>query len=219
FRTIVPRRAMPSSFVIAIAQTPDGDVWLGTRDSGLLRVRQQRVIPITKGLPDQKVNSLLASEDGELWIGTDNGVVRWDGRDVTAAGVPASLDRLGALAMIRDRESNLWIGSASGALLRVNARGVSSLDERDQDPRGTITSVFEDRDGNVWIGTTRGIERLRDGVFTTFSAAQGLPSGTLGPVYADADRTWIAPARGGLYWIRDGRVGSGPQAGVGVARA
>src|SRR5262249_21641736 len=59
--TVVTQRAMPGSYVIAMAQTPDGDVWLGTRDSGLLRQHEGRLVPIAKGLPDQKINSLLVS--------------------------------------------------------------------------------------------------------------------------------------------------------------
>src|SRR5262249_9469917 len=149
--TIIAPAALPSSFVISIAQTPDGDIWLGTRDSGLLRVQHGRVTPITKGLPDQKVNCLLRDGERDLWIGTDNGVGRWDGAEVTRAGVPAALEHVGALAMVRDSDSNIWIGAASGGLLRVNQRGVSAFDQADR--RETVTAVFEDRDHNIWIGT------------------------------------------------------------------
>src|SRR5262249_10553551 len=64
------------------------------------------------------------------------------------------------------------------------------------------------------IGTTRGIERLRDGVFKTFSSAQGLPSDSYGPLYVDQNRTWIAPLDGGLYWLRGGRVSAVDLAGL-----
>jgi ligand-binding sensor domain-containing protein/signal transduction histidine kinase len=203
-QTIVSQRLMPSSFVIAIAQTADGDIWLGTRDSGLLRLHGGH-LTIVRGLPDQKINALVAGERNELWIGTDDGVSRWNGVEVTHEGVPESLAHVGALAMIRDQDGNLWIGTTSGELLRVNRYGVASLDERDRARRGAVTTVFEDRDGNVWMGTNRGIERLRDGVFATFSTAQGLPAGTYGPVFVDGDRTWIAPLAGGLYSIAGGQ--------------
>src|SRR5262245_45616262 len=213
--TIVQRQAMPSSFVIAIAQTPDGDVWLGTRDSGLLRLHAGRLTPIVKGLPDQKINALLAGDGKQLWIGTDDGVSLWNGVEVTRAGVPESLAHIGALAMIRDRDGNIWIGTSSGQLLRVNRQGVASLDERDRARRGAVTTVFEDRDRNLWIGTNRGIERLRDGVFTTYSAAQGLPTDTYGPVYVDANRrAWIAPAAGGLYAISGSQIAPVPIVGL-----
>jgi ligand-binding sensor domain-containing protein len=213
--TIVPHQAMPNSFVIAIAQTPDGDVWLGTRDSGLLRLHHGQLMPIVKGLPDQKINALLVGDGNTLWIGTDEGVSRWDGAEVTRGGVPASLAKVGALAMVRDHDANTWIGTTSGQLLRVNRHGVASLDERDRGRRGAVTTVFEDRDRNLWIGTNRGIERLRDGVFTTYSTAQGLPAGAYGPVHVDGDRIWVAPAAGGLYSISGQRAAPVALAGLG----
>ena len=214
--TIVSHQMMPSSFVIAIAQTRDGDLWLGTRDSGLLRLHDGRLSPIVKGLQNQKINALVAGEGNTLWIGTDDGVTLWNGSEITSAGVSERLAHVGALAMIRDHDANIWIGTTSGHLLRLNRHGAMPLDEHDRRRRGAVTSVFEDREGNVWIGTNRGIERLRDGVFTTYSAAQGLPSGTYGPVYVDAAHTWIAPTDGGLYAVAGQRVT--PVTIAGIAR-
>jgi signal transduction histidine kinase/ligand-binding sensor domain-containing protein len=206
FEAIVEAGAMPTSFVIALAQMRDGVVWLGTRDSGLLKIKDRQVTPVSRGLPDQKINCLLP--DGqELWIGTDRGVVRWNGTVVTKSGLPDVLAGVQALAIGRDRDANIWIGTASDGLLRVNARGVASLEAHTQS-RETVTTVFEDRDGNLWVGTTRGVERWRDGVFTTYATAPGMTSGSAGPIFIDsAGRTWFAPASGGLYWLRDGQIG------------
>ena len=208
FTTIAGTAAMTSSFVLAIAETSDGDVWLGTRDSALLRVQGSRVTAISQGLPDRKINCLLPGEGHELWVGTDTGVVRWNGTGMSAAGLPPLLGRVRAVAMIRDRDGNIWIATASDGLLRVNARGVTALVGRDQRSTAAVTALFEDREGNLWLGTARGIEQLRDGAFATYATPQGLPSDTAGPVYVDAGRrTWFAPAQGGLYWLRDGRLG------------
>ena len=150
-----------------------------------------------QGLPNLKINCLLPGPNGDLWIGTDKGIARWTGTEVTQSGLPAALHTLGALAMIRDRESNVWIAAGSSGLLRVNGRGVVRLEERDPRLGGAVTALFEDRDSNIWIGTTRGIERLRDGVFTSYTAAQGLPSDSVGPVHVDsAQRIWFAPVSG-----------------------
>jgi signal transduction histidine kinase/ligand-binding sensor domain-containing protein len=172
----------------------------------LLRLHGGQLTPIVQGLPDQKINALVAGEDNTLWIGTDDGVSRWNGVAVTRTGVPAALAHVEALAMLRDRDDSVWIGTASGALLRVNRSGVASVDPEDRVPRGAVTAIFEDRDRNLWIGTNRGIERLRDGVFTTYSTAQGLPPGSSGAIHVDIDRVWVAPVAGGLYTIRNRQV-------------
>jgi ligand-binding sensor domain-containing protein/signal transduction histidine kinase len=215
WQTLIERSLVSRSPVIALTDAPDGTVWMGTRDTGVFYLREGRVVPVAKGLPDSKINCLLAIGKDDVLIGTDNGVVRWNGVEATASGVPAPLAHVQALAMLEDRDANVWIGTSTG-LLRLNAKGVTSLDEGDRrSSSGAVSTLFEDREGNIWMGTTRGLERLRDGVFMTYSAAEGLPSESSGPVFVDAaNRTWFAPAEGGLYWLKGTHIERVTQAGL-----
>ena len=216
FEPIVPSTALPiSSFVIAIEEAANGDVWLGSRDAGVFRVRGAGMQRYTAGLPDLKVNCLLATPDGGVWIGTDRGVARWDGAAITQAGIPAALRRNPVLAMLRDREGNVWLAAGSGGLLRVGADGAVHTAAEAGWALGHVTATFEDRDGNLWIGTDRGLERWRDPAFTTYRAAQAMPRDTSGPVYpADDGRVWFGPSSGGLYWMREGHVHQVTEAGL-----
>ncbi len=221
FVTLASVTELPK-LVISLAETSDGQIWLGTKDAGLYYLRDGRVSAITTGLPDRKINSLLATDSREVWLGTDNGVVRWNGTEFSAAAKSNALDHVQGLVMIRDRDSNVWVGSPSG-LTRIDARGVSSLAERNNRSgglssglsSGPVTALFEDREGNLWVGTRRGIARLRDSVFTTYSASGGQPAEINGPVYVDQQgRTWFAPSQGGLYWIKENQVGRVVNAGL-----
>src|SRR5262249_8840615 len=70
---------------------------------------------------------------------------------------------------------------------------------------GAINALFEDREGNLWAGGARGVERIRDGTFETYTQARGLPSDSNGPIYVDPHgRIWIAPEAGGMYVLKDG---------------
>ena len=59
--------------IYAIAQTPDGYLWIGT-EFGLERFDGVRSVewlpPNHERLPGAAVRSLLAARDGRLWIGT-----------------------------------------------------------------------------------------------------------------------------------------------------
>src|SRR6185295_18319353 len=114
--------ALPNFLVISMAESPDGRIWLGTRDLGLFYESEGQIAGVGKGLPDKKINCLLPISTQELWIGTDHGVVRWNGAEVTSEGLSASLSNVQALTMIRDRDANIWIGTVTG-LVRVNAAG------------------------------------------------------------------------------------------------
>ncbi|HXZ81445.1 MAG TPA: two-component regulator propeller domain-containing protein, partial [Terriglobales bacterium] len=214
FETLVPVSALPASPIISLAQSSDGKVWLGTREAGLFYADHGRVTGLSKGLPSRKINSLLAIGK-EVWIGTDAGVVRWNGSEITVDGVPPVLRSAWAISMLKDRQSNLWVGTRAG-LLRVNPHGIAEL-QLDKNPPSVVNVVFEDREGNLWSGGPWGIERLSDNPFATYGRAEGLPSDHIGPVFVDSEgRTWFAPIEGGLYWLDREERGRITEGGLGT---
>jgi ligand-binding sensor domain-containing protein/signal transduction histidine kinase len=195
------RLAAPASLVIAMAQTADGKVWLGTEHRGLFYLQGDRVLSASNRRVDTKINCILPLQDSELWVGTDKGVMRWNGTKLTSANVPSSLLNLEVLSLLRDRDSNIWVGTSRG-VFRYNADGVSLLSAT-----GPAAALFEDREGDIWIGSVRGLERLRDSAFVTYSLPN-LESQSMGPLHVDSGgRTWIAPIQGGLQWLEGGQTG------------
>jgi ligand-binding sensor domain-containing protein len=183
---------------MSTAETADGAVWVGMRDTGLFCVRDGRASQVT-GLPDQKVNVLLPGAGPDLWVGTDSGLVRWDGAAITRRGVPVALARSPILALARDRDSNLWISTPAG-ITRMDSSG-STVQATGGSLPGAVHAIFEDREGNLWFGGTEGLIQLRDAPFTSYTgvAREG------GSLYVDSsDRAWIGLPSGGLLWIRGG---------------
>ena len=203
---VFPHRfAEPNSAVISMAEASDGNFWLGTRDKGLFLASNGNVVTIETGLANAKINCLLSAENHGLWIGTDKGILRWDGDKLTSVDVPLAFRHLNVLSMIRDRDSNIWLGTPGG-LIRLNAGGVTP-DANDSRTPIAVTTLFEDREGNLWTGSPEGIERLRDSAFLTFSGA-GLQSESSGPLYVDqSERVWFAPFEGGLHWLKGDKSG------------
>jgi ligand-binding sensor domain-containing protein len=141
-----------------------------------------------------------------LWVGTSQGLYRGSGALFRRVDLPPALTAVEVLALLRDHDGNIWVGTTRG-LLRINAFGVSFSDEADFGGRG-INALFEDREGNLWVGGGRGLERIRDSIFVTYALDAGSAhSKDGGPIYVDSEnRTWFAPAGGGLYVMKDGRA-------------
>lgn len=96
------------AIITALAQTPDGYLWIGTED-GLFRFDGVRAAPWAApagmSLPSQKVASLLAGSDGTLWIGTERGLVSW--RDSTILHY-TELNGRAISRMAEDRQGSIW---------------------------------------------------------------------------------------------------------------
>jgi signal transduction histidine kinase/ligand-binding sensor domain-containing protein len=201
-------QGVPRSPVIALAQTNNGDVWMGTRGSGLYKLSGRDTIAVTRGLPDPKINCLLPEGDRNVWVGTDNGLAYWTGAELTTQGLPVALRSSQILSLAKDRDANLWVGTDGGNLLRFNSDGVASQGRPETEPANAITAVFEGREGSLWIGSDSGLERLQDSAFVTYSQPEGVPTDGSNPVFVDSDRvTWYAPVTGGLGWFRAERHG------------
>ena len=201
---LVPLAALPPSLVIAITETRDGKIWLGTT-GGLFYFADGRTTRVT-GISDKKINCLLPVGERELWVGTGKGLYHWNGALFGRVNLPPALATAEVLALLRDHDGNVWAGTTRG-LLRINASGVSFSDEGDFGSGG-INALFEDREGNIWAGGARGLECIRDTIFVTYTLTNGsLPSKQGGPVYVDSEnRIWFAPSGGGLYVMKDGRA-------------
>jgi ligand-binding sensor domain-containing protein/signal transduction histidine kinase len=215
YEVLGAQQDLSPSPVLSLAQTGDGDIWVGTRDTGLYRVHAGRVTKIIDGLPDLKVNALAPARTNALWVGTDNGLARWDDGKLTLA-VPPSLRSVQVLALLVDRDGNLWIGTNSDGLARLSPNGeVSWMQSHEVTGHDAVTALFEDREGNLWAGGARGLERIRDSAMITYARAEGLPTDRNGPLCVDADkRLWFAPLEGGLWWMRDGHIAPVDEAGL-----
>jgi ligand-binding sensor domain-containing protein len=150
--------------VYAMAQTPDGYLWLGT-EFGLFRFDGVRFLPwqppAGQQLPDQNINSLLVTRDGSLWIGTFGGLVIL--RDGKLARPPALHDQFVA-SLFEDREGTVWAASLSraGRLCAIRNGGATCSGEDGAFGRA-VWAIYEDDSGTLWAGAESGVWRVRPG--------------------------------------------------------
>ena len=215
FALVIPPAKMPRSMTISLAGTRQGDIWLGTRDRGLFHFDGNENKNISDEVPDLKINCLFSTGDEGLLIGTDQGMIHWNGREFS---VPDSLKPLQDSQIIKvtqDQDSNFWIAANPGGVWQINNEKTVAVQNNNSQLNGTVTAVFEDREGNVWLGTPRGIGRFRNSAFTTHFSAGGLPADNNGPIFIDSEnRTWFAPASGGLYFLEGNQVKNIPVQGL-----
>jgi ligand-binding sensor domain-containing protein len=189
--------------ITSMTESRNGKILMGSQDGGLFTLEQGHVSQIAN-LENTRIDALLPAANGGIWVGTDHGI-----RFLTADGnltdsLPDWTRRQQIMTLLRDSDGCTWAGTNEG-LLRITPAGEVTL--RRSADGSEVNAIFDDQEGDLWFGGPGGLERLQDGVFTTYSAAESFPATPIGPIFANADAgAWFAPLSGGLYWYKDGRL-------------
>ena len=145
---------LPEGTVQALAETPDGYLWIGTT-GGLTRFDGTHfVLNGSSTLPIPAVNSifcLLAAKDGSLWIGTEGGgLLHLTKNAVIAYSTVQGLTDGFVRSIFEDRRGTVWVGTDNG-LFRVYANSVKRVDVGGMGPLA-VHSITEDSEGRIWVG-------------------------------------------------------------------
>ena len=159
-------RGLPHNTVLALAQTRDGYLWIGTWE-GLVRFDGARFSPLPANadptLRGSGVLALAAAPDGSLWIGTHGGGIfqHRQGRYIVHSRPGVDL-REHVVALLVTRGGIAYAGTSNGSVLRLDASGPHPLRFDTDAGRVNVYSLAEDREGRV-LAATDGNLMLLDG--------------------------------------------------------
>ena len=192
---------LTDTYVQALAQTPDGYLWAGTQNSGLVRFDGVAFTPMRPGFgksDEASVRALCAAADGTLWIGTDGaGLWKYSGGRFTLLTRAEGIRNENIRALLEDREGHLWVACA-GAVLRLKNGAV--VEEVEYSPaRPAVHGMAEDQDGRIWLAGD-GLWSWKAGHVTDHCKSDGVPEENFLAVCADLSWDSLKP----LYrWKRN----------------
>jgi len=101
-------------------------------------------------------NIICAAEadDGSLWIGTWNGVIKYKDGAASLYTTSHGLSDNAILAVMQDREGNVWIGTQTGGICKLENESIVSYTMRDGLPQQYCANVIEDREGRIYATTS-----------------------------------------------------------------
>jgi signal transduction histidine kinase/ligand-binding sensor domain-containing protein len=194
--------------IAAIAQTPNGYLWLGT-ESGLVHFDGVRTVPwrppAGEHLPDGSIRSLLATRDGRLWIGTTKGLASWKDGKLTHYPEVAGQVR----PLLEDREGTVWFGgsvASTGRLCAIASSGIH-CDGADGSFGREVLSLYEDSRGYLWAGTFSGLWRWKPGPPKLY------PMDPISAMEGAGDALLLS-TRGGIKQLVDGKAEAYPLPGI-----
>jgi len=192
------QHGLPQDTIRAIAQTPEGFLWVGT-DEGLARFDGYEFVVHNQennNLPGNSITSLASAADGSLWIGTSKGIAQlrdgqlrsWTIKDGLAEGPVSSLfvDHLG----------NLWV-VAGGNLSRFDGRTFTNFVKEKDLPMRSARGVAEDGKHDLYVAGISSVAKFVGGKFRDAIDPNALAADFPTGISADREgNLWIVGVRG-----------------------
>jgi ligand-binding sensor domain-containing protein/signal transduction histidine kinase len=183
WRHFTTRDGLSADEVRALADDPEGNLWIGTVGGGLNRYRDGQFKAFHKpdGLPGESISSLHLDAEGVLWVGTfGSGLGRLERGQWTRYTTRDGLGSNTIGPIVDDELGHFWLGSTEG-LLRVSkrelndfARGLTrfittraylkadGLATREC-TIGAQPGACRSRDGRLWFPTVKGLVSVHPG--------------------------------------------------------
>ena len=165
-------QGLPSDIINALAQTPDGFLWIGTQ-KGLLRYDGLTLepVPLPDGLEGQSpdIRAFWVDSGGRLWIGENNHLLYLENNEIRyfPAQDGISLDRISSI--YQDSEGSTWVATAHNYLFRLKDGKFTHFNNAHGIPTPEVGSLLEDKSGHLWVGNyTGGLLLYRNGKFSNY---------------------------------------------------
>ena len=195
---------LPVNSIQAIAQTPEGFIWLGTEE-GLVRFDGNSFFTFDpsnhRSFVDKDVHSLYVFPDSSLVIGFYHGDILSYKKLSFMRLFDREIDWIKCiLSLAYDPGKGLWFGTDGLGLGHQGYDGkLNFLTEKDGLPNTYIQALLPAPDSSLWIGTRSGLCNLKNGIIKTFSTRDGLSHNDIRSLCFDANgNLWIGTNGGGI---------------------
>ncbi len=184
---------LSSAEILTLFEDSQGNLWIGTADSGLQMLKEQRFA--TYGT--NRIRSVVGGKAG-VWLGTDgSGLLHLqNGKLASEPRIPSDI-----VLSLANGPRGLFAGTPGG--LHEVSQHVT-LTSADGLPDDFVRSLFIDGDGSIWAGTRRGLAHIVGSSIATYTQSNGLGSDLVGAIARDAQGTlWVATLHGLSRWRGD----------------
>lgn len=194
---------LPQNTVQAVAQTPDGYIWIGTQE-GLARFDGVKFDIFDKqntpALKSNDIRCLLAAADGALWIATSFGLVRRQNGQFATLTTNEGLPDNSITKVIEDRAGRIWIATTAAVAVYENGTFKTVAN------RAGIQALAALNDGSVIVATTAGIETFKNDAIASPDAPNALPPNNVTALEVDQNGGAWYGTTDGVWEVRAGKT-------------
>jgi ligand-binding sensor domain-containing protein/two-component sensor histidine kinase len=155
---------LSQNFVLALHQTPDGHIWVGTfRGLTEFDLKRFRKHTTAQGLSSDLIQSLGEDSAGSLWIGTEGGgVMKLGSREFVTFSTKDGLGRNAVRSVFENQQGALCVLTFDGYINRFDGRQFIAINLNLPSIvlKSYVYDIIEDRAGEWWVATKQGLCRF-----------------------------------------------------------
>jgi ligand-binding sensor domain-containing protein/signal transduction histidine kinase len=169
---------------------------------------QWQTLPLSLAKRPEQINVMLSDAAGTLWLGTSYGLLKYQDNRQTTITTAQGLSENRLESLFKDREGNLWIGTASGGVCRLSKGQFLSFTKAEGLLNPDISTVIEGRDGHIYASAQdNGIFEIIGERISTIAGSQAPPFNLAGRrILQDARGDWWVGSDEGLFRFRGPRL-------------
>lgn len=216
---LTPATGLPSKFLTCWLEDNEGNIWIGTKEAGLARIRDRQFKEYTAadGIPGNVAQSVCEDAQGTIWVGTaTGGLARKEGeRFVPVPLTPEPDPLIESVTVCPDATNGIWIGTLEGRVFRCTSNTVRSVNnsvtwyfplERLRDH--VANAMMQDSQGRVWFCNGSGAYYFQNGVFSAFDSTRGFVDsiGVRAIAEGPPGTLWFGTEPGDVWRFRHGSL-------------
>lgn len=203
-----------SQKVSTMTFTPDGSLWVGSKQNGLTRIKDghTHIYSIARDsthrmMIDDHINALTVDKTGNLWIATDGGMQVYNPRldqfsNYTKENGKIRVNKITSLFYASG--NRMLIGTAEGLIIMNISTAemtylIGNLTSLQKFTNNYVTQVFEDSRGLIWVGTREGVNvlNLEYDKLDQLTERQGLCNNNICGIAEDGNNNmWVTTSNG-----------------------
>jgi ligand-binding sensor domain-containing protein len=191
-----------SMTIRAILAQPNGDIWVGTYNTGVIKFDGATWTRYDAGT----VISMAMDAQNNLWMGSFSGISKFDGYTTTKYRLSTNeLGNVGVNAIAIDNQGNKFLGINGGGLVQLNEPDLVTIGLKGL----SVNALVIDKQGNKWMGGTGGSGNSLGGGFGvanltganwTIHRATGLFDASIYALAIDAQgNKWFGSSYNGVF--------------------
>jgi signal transduction histidine kinase/ligand-binding sensor domain-containing protein/DNA-binding response OmpR family regulator len=153
--------------VYSIIEVGKDTYWLGTRDAGIIEIKETsenkfkgKSLDLNDKLPNNNIKCFHIDKNGAIWIGTNSGLCYYSKNNLKVLGLKNGLTSECINNIVEDRNNNIWISTSYG-ISRINPANFSILNffskNNEEINQYIPNAVATTPNGNFWFSTSESL--------------------------------------------------------------